>query len=432
MQLRPAEFAAEPADPFANDLLDRQAKVKALCRLINKEPGPAVLAVRADFGNGKTAFLRMCSAHLRNQNTTTVVEFNAWLESHTDDPLLDLLSALSNNLGNSKTWRDLVRRIATRLVQKVSRGLIAPEDWERHMPHVMREWDDLNEFQDSLQETLTKTVGGSSGKLVVLIDELDRCLPKYALGTLNAARNLLDRPGVVVVLGLNPREIEARIHQLYGPETDAETFLKRFVDYSIDLRRPPAESGGINRFLDSVSTAADTGTWLSGPSEEYTTVMIKAMVDRLGMSLRDTQQLIRSAAVSLDTLANVTPDPLVLQAFVSVLALRTGAPAAYHELTLRHDSIYNAAAALRDALSVTSDDNTGLQMVAVLILTGGRGRTDLTVNTLSQVMQPTVGDSIADHSFVERLWAYVESLMPHWRWQRTLLRDILDWIDLAK
>ena len=80
------------------------------------------------------------------------------------------------------------------------------------------------------------------GKLVVVIDELDRCLPKYAFGTLNAARDLLDTPGIVVLLGLNPREIEARICQLYGSKTEAEKFLGRFVDYSLELRRPNAES----------------------------------------------------------------------------------------------------------------------------------------------------------------------------------------------
>lgn len=66
------------------------------------------------------------------------------------------------------------------------------------------------------------------------------------------------------------------------------------------------------------------------------------MIDRLGMILRDTQQLIRSVAVSLDTLDNDSPNPLVLQALLALLALRTGAPAAYLELDLHHDSVYAA------------------------------------------------------------------------------------------
>ena len=56
-----------------------------------------MLAVRGDFGDGKSAFLRMCVAHLRNQETP-VVEFNAWLQGHTEDPLRDLISVLSNDL----------------------------------------------------------------------------------------------------------------------------------------------------------------------------------------------------------------------------------------------------------------------------------------------------------------------------------------------
>ena len=298
LQLRPPEFIATASEPFANDRLDRQPRVRAFCRRIHHMPGPAVLAVCGDFGDGKSAFLRMCVAHLRNQGTA-VVEFNAWLQGHTEDPLRDLISVLSNDLDRPQTLQDLLRRLAMRGVGKVTGGLLEPEDFERQTAAVIQEWDDLNTLRKGLQSTLAETVRDRNGKLVVLIDELDRCLPKYALGVLNAARNLLDTPGVVVVLGLNHREIAARIRQLYGSTTEAETFLGRFVDYSIDLRLPNAETGGMDQFLDGVSAIANTDAWLTASAGDYTDLMIKMMVDRFGLSLRDTQQLVHRVAVSL-------------------------------------------------------------------------------------------------------------------------------------
>ena len=296
------------------------------------------------------------------------MEFNAWLQGHTEDPVRDLMSALSNELDRPKALQDLLCKIALRGLHKASYGLVEPEDRERQVPEVTREWDRVNELRDTLQETLKETVQDCDGKLVVLLDELDRCLRKYALGTLNAARNLLDTPGIVVLLGLNPREVEARIRQLYGPQTNAETVLRRFVDYTIDLPHPDAESGGMDQFLDGVSAAANTNAWLRASANEYTDAMIKVMVNRFDMSLRDTEQLVHRTAVSLGMHEGVTNHSLVLQAFLSLLALRVGAPAAYNELLLDNDSAFDAAHALGNAMNVTQGDRIGLRMIALLVL----------------------------------------------------------------
>ena len=427
--MRPTEFIADPSDPFANDRLDRKPRVQALCRLIQGVSGPAVLAVCADFGDGKTAFLRMCSAHLRNKGTT-VVEFNAWLQGHTEDPLQDLMSALSNELDRPKVLQGLLHKIALRGLRKLSYGLIEPDDRERQIPIVMQEWDNVNEFRGSLQETLTETVEDCDRKLVVVIDELDRCLPKYAFGTLNAARNLLDTPGIVVLLGLNPREIEARICQLYGSKTEAEKFLGRFVDYSLELRRPNAESGDMNQFLDGISASANTDTWLRGSTREYTAEMIKLMVNRFDMSLRDTEHLVHRTDVSLGMQEGATNHPIALQAFLSLLALRVGAPAAYNQLLLDHNSAYDAARALGTAINVHTADSTGLRMIALLILACFGLYDRPTLETFGQAMRST-NPPWSDPQFIERIWAHFEGVQQHWGWEPSTLQDLTDLIELA-
>ena len=389
-----------------------------------------MLAVRGDFGDGKSAFLRMCVAHLRNQETP-VVEFNAWLQGHTEDPLRDLISVLSNDLDRPQALQDLLRKIATRGIGKVTGGLVEPEDFERQTAAVVREWDDLNMLRKRVQSTLAETVRDRNGKLVVLIDELDRCLPKYALGVLNAARNLLDTPGVVVVLGLNPRETAARIRQLYGSTTEAETFLGRFVDYSIDLRLPNAETGGMDQFLDGVSAFANTDAWVTASDGDYTDLMIKVMVDRFGLSLRDTQQLVHRVAVSLRMLATTRYTDFSLQALLSLLALRVGAPSAYRELVLDGDSVFDAALALSHKLAVTQDDHVGLRMIALLIIICVGGFHKLTFETFSEAMtspdQPRIEPQV-----IEQLWAHLEPTSQQWFGRPASVQEFIDLIELAK
>ena len=104
-------------------------------------------------------------------------------------------------------------------------------------------------------------------------------------------------------------------------------------------------------------------------ANEYPDEMIKLMADRLDMSLRDIEQLVHGAALALDQPEAAELGTMRLQAFLSILALRIGAPGAYNELLLDPDSVYGAARALRNALLVTPRDVIGLQMIALLILT---------------------------------------------------------------
>ena len=96
--------------------------------------------------------------------------------------------------------------------------------------------------------------------------------------------------------------------------------------------------------------------------------MIKLMVNRFDMSLRDTEHLVHRTGVSLGMQEGATNHPIALQAFLSLLALRVGAPAAYNQLLLDHNSAYDAARALGTAINVHTADSTGLRMIALLIL----------------------------------------------------------------
>ena len=429
LQLRQPEFTSDVSEPFTNDRLNRQSGVKALCRRIGQLTGPAALAVCGDFGEGKTAFLRMCSAHLRSQGTA-VVDYNVWLKGHTGEPMRDLLSVLSNDLDKPKALQDLLRKMVERGLRKISGGLVEPTDFERQIPEVMREWEEADEIRHRLQEALTQAAQNRNGKLVILIDELDRCLPKYALGTLNAVRNLLDVPGVVVVLGLNRREVAARIRQLYGSNTDAQKFLGRFVDYSIDLKRPNALSGGMDQFLDEISARANTNDWLKFSTREYTSLMVKVMVDRFEMSLRDAEQLVHRVAVSLGMSETTSARPEIRQLLLPLLALRVGDPNAYQALLRDRDSVFDSARILSHKLAVTPDDHVGLQMIALLILACVDNYHDLTLESFKEVMQSLESPGI-DPQIIEPIWSRYTSMRQGRYWALNFFQELTDLIELS-
>ena len=88
--MRPPELTIDPVNPFEEDLLARKQQVEALCAVIEADERPLVVSVDGRFGSGKSTFLAMCAAHLQQPQKVSVVKFNAWQQSHTKIPLIDL------------------------------------------------------------------------------------------------------------------------------------------------------------------------------------------------------------------------------------------------------------------------------------------------------------------------------------------------------
>ena len=86
---------------------------------------------------------------------------------------------------------------------------------------------------------------------VVLIDELDRCRPSYAIELLETAKHIFGVDNVVFVLAVNREELAHSVKALYGSEFGANGYLGRFFD--IDFRLPaPNRQAFIRNMLSGV------------------------------------------------------------------------------------------------------------------------------------------------------------------------------------
>lgn len=78
--------------------------------------------------------------------------------------------------------------------------------------------------------------------IVVVIDELDRCRPGYALRTLDVLKHLFDMPGMVFVLFVNREQIESMIASQFGANVGSG-YLSKFVHVWVPLTQSPDISG---------------------------------------------------------------------------------------------------------------------------------------------------------------------------------------------
>src|SRR5438309_5535791 len=80
-------------DPFANDKLQRRESGEILSRFLQAVPTPYVLAIDAQWGQGKTTFLRMWKQLLQNDGFP-VHYFNAWEADYESDPMVALMGEI--------------------------------------------------------------------------------------------------------------------------------------------------------------------------------------------------------------------------------------------------------------------------------------------------------------------------------------------------
>ncbi|MCY4087676.1 MAG: P-loop NTPase fold protein [Actinomycetia bacterium] len=341
--------------------------MEALCRLITRTESAAVVAVNGGFGSGKSVFLQMCAAHLRGKGVAAV-EFNAWQQSHTREPLVDLVSALAAEATAGQRLLGTMGNLAWRWAQVATKGVVSRKDFQAaEDAPLFEEWKQIEQQRVEFREALAKLVEQHDGRFVVFIDELDRCLPERALELLDTVRHLFDAGGMVTVLGINEHELRQRVRQLFGEGCEAGVYLRRFVDLSIDLPDPGSELAG---FLEGSFSGAGLEEHLQDAA--YSGHMVKLLAEQPGVSLRDIQQLVHHVSLVLAR----APDrgfahgqQLVKQAAVSLFALRLLARDVYDQFLMGACDGITAAEGLNKKLSVRTTSGRGVvaqRMVMIL------------------------------------------------------------------
>ena len=82
----------------------------------------------------------------------------------------------------------------------------------------------FKEYLSTLGEKL-----GNGKSLVFIIDELDRCKPKFSLAILESIKHLFSVPHITFVLVMNRTQLEKAVRCEYGSGVDASKYLQKFV-----------------------------------------------------------------------------------------------------------------------------------------------------------------------------------------------------------
>lgn len=353
---------------WADDLLNRRADAEFLIHFLKnrvEERGRSgrtksyVLNVDAAWGYGKSFFLRRLKRQLE-EDGHLVAFVNAWEDDHAEDPLLSVMAAIDDAVkshlkaGSDEESRwNRVKRGAGQVALSVATGAArhwgkkvigdgvdafdgwlygegkdvpdektavdaAGEELEKkfgegldilsnRLLHGFRQGQQSIAVFKNRLKTFVGDIGeaGKSSPLFVLIDELDRCRPLYAIELLERVKHIFETDNLVFVIATDTDQLRHSVKAIYGAEFDSKRYLMRFFDRTYEFEEPQPEDfvklqceiHGLDKAENlSLPPSVDIVDYLSGCFRYF------------GLSLRDIEQcidILRSIVTAWDVSVDI-------------------------------------------------------------------------------------------------------------------------------
>ena len=122
--------------------------------------------------------------------------------------------------------------------------------------HYQAQLRSLEQFQHNfrrLVEVLLRRPNERIRRLVVFVDDLDRCLPEKAIQVLEALKLFLDVPDCIFVLGLDAEAIEHAVRTRYKGEVKPREYLEKIIQLPFIL--PPIEDEPMRAYVRELAPA---------------------------------------------------------------------------------------------------------------------------------------------------------------------------------
>ena len=377
--------------------LGRAETGKKLSELVEKIEDPVVIALDGSWGSGKSFFLKCWTgAHTReNGGKAKVVYFDAFQHDFLDDPLIALTGVLSDQFepkskagkaiglakkAASKMWRPTARISLAAATAGISEMAGAVGDaaiatssselskasenfWKKENSRRAA----MGEFRAALEKLTEPDEEDIPQKIIIIIDELDRCRPDYALSMLEVIKHFFAVDNVIFVLGVNLKELRNSVRARYGAEADAVSYLQKFIHLRFKL--PNNTKSGLSNEKAALSHYSAITKRIALPIEisELTTKYLKQLVLHNDISLRTIERIVTTLSLVPNDIKSDSPGEKIV--VVGAAILKVTHPDIYASLLTRSASLSEVINALSfDTLAKDKKHQTEYISVAWLAL----------------------------------------------------------------
>ncbi len=91
----------EDTDVFKFDKLDRKESIENLSSLLISTNNAFTLSINANWGAGKTTFIKLWKAYLKQQHGINSIYFSAWEDDFSKEPLISILGEINQYISEN-------------------------------------------------------------------------------------------------------------------------------------------------------------------------------------------------------------------------------------------------------------------------------------------------------------------------------------------
>ncbi|EMO55151.1 Qat anti-phage system ATPase QatA [Leptospira noguchii] len=269
------------------DLLNNEAIAKTIIDLINERAEqPITIGIHGDWGAGKSSILEMIDLSLKETKDVICIKFNGWRFQGFEDAKIALIEGIVSDLIEKRSLitkaSGLVKEIFQRIdwlklakkagglafsaytglpsIEQINSIVKTMQSLADSSPEKISDQDTLKHLNEEFSNIkLTSSVGSKNlikefsefqtkfdelldaaevKKLVVLIDDLDRCLPETAIEILEAIRLFLFTRKTAFIVAADEAMIEYAVRKHFPdlPESStSQTYARKYLEKLIQI-----------------------------------------------------------------------------------------------------------------------------------------------------------------------------------------------------
>ena len=247
-----------------NNIFDRNANLVMLGKMLLNQNKNIMISLDGTWGSGKTFFIKQFEYLTKNidkiidnkmfvdidkeifkkiKEKNLVVYYNAWENDDHESPLESIMYSILNEFPNQKKqlinfkeYKKIVKSFIWNIIRVGSHEIFDMKNIDE-----MKSYEDITASiitTEEKKEAFNKLVNEiliNNQRLILIVDELDRCKPTFAVKMLETLKHFYNNDKITIIVVTNNEELSHTIKKFYGYEFDACGYLNKFYDAVLSL-----------------------------------------------------------------------------------------------------------------------------------------------------------------------------------------------------
>lgn len=255
-------------ETLEKNIIGRNTEIINFIRLLDSIKSNFSIAIDNDWGTGKTFFVKQAKMILdayndhsydyelsnleriknvidiKNIDLHLAVYYNAWENDNQKSPLLSLIyeiikvAKIDTNKTDISINKEKIIKDGLSAIVKHFSGIDIKELLkcvETEAKDIFKEIKGQKSTKEQVDNILNNLLLEHGERLVIFIDELDRCRPTFAVELLEQIKHYFDNDKITFVFSTNIKQLQYTIKKYYGEAFEAKRYLDKFFDLTVSL-----------------------------------------------------------------------------------------------------------------------------------------------------------------------------------------------------